>query len=80
MRNIPFIATPDEIKEYLSKAGPVIDFLLKTDPETRKSKGHGFCEYANRASAELAIQQCLSHPNPPPLCHFNVFHVFIVLL
>jgi len=57
VRNIPYIATPDEIKEYLSKAGPVIDFLLKTDPETRKSKGHGFCEYANRASAELAIQQ-----------------------
>lgn len=62
MGGIPFSAGVDEIKQYMAAVGPVLDFRLKTEPGTGRSKGYGFCTYADAATAQAAIRQRLSPP------------------
>ena len=82
MGSIPYNASLDDIKQFLSQVGPVLDFRLKTDPATGKSNGYGFCEYPDPLTAQTAIRQCLfpsliPHPNPF-LFHLHL-HLFYFL-
>ena len=47
--------TDDQVMELLSVFGPIKGFHQVRDPSTGTSKGYGFCEYVNPASAEAAI-------------------------
>lgn len=55
IQNFPIDATDNELKEFLEKAGPVLDLKMITDKFTRKSKGFGYVEYADRDSIPKAV-------------------------
>jgi len=54
--NIPFDATEQQLIDFFSKAGEVVSFRVVHDQETGKPKGHGFCEYKDRDTAQSAIR------------------------
>uniref|UniRef100_A0AC34FUZ5 RRM domain-containing protein n=1 Tax=Panagrolaimus sp. ES5 TaxID=591445 RepID=A0AC34FUZ5_9BILA len=55
--NIGFDVNEEELKQILSKIGPVIGFRIVHDRETGKSKGFGFCEYLDPDTANRCIRQ-----------------------
>lgn len=81
--SIPYNASLDDIKQFLSQVGPVLDFRLKTDPATGKSNGYGFCEYPDPLTAQTAIRQCLflpiSYPSSKPFLFHLHLHLFYFL-
>lgn len=54
--NISYTTTGAELRELFSEVGPVVDFHLVLDPATGKSKGYGFCEYSDAATAMSAMR------------------------
>lgn len=54
--NIPYDATEDQLTEIFAKVGPVIEFRLVYDKETRLQKGYGFCEYRDAETALSAMR------------------------
>lgn len=54
--NIPYEATEDQLASIFSKVGPVIEFRLVYDKETRQQKGYGFCEYRDAETALSAMR------------------------
>lgn len=56
MGNIPYEATEDQLASIFSKVGPVIEFRLVYDKETRQQKGYGFCEYRDAETALSAMR------------------------
>jgi RNA-binding proteins (RRM domain) len=54
--NIPYTTTGAELRALFSEVGPVVDFHLVLDPATGKSKGYGFCEYSDAATAMSAMR------------------------
>jgi len=54
--NIPYDATEDQLAEIFSKVGPVVEFRLVYDKQTRQQKGYGFCEYRDAETALSAMR------------------------
>ncbi len=54
--NLPFSVTGDDLSEYFSQAGTVEKAVVVTDKFSGQSRGFGFVEMADEASAEKAVQ------------------------
>jgi len=55
--NIPFKASEDELKELFEQHGEVTSVKIILDRETNRSRGFGFVEMADDASAKNAINE-----------------------
>jgi RNA recognition motif-containing protein len=55
--NIPFKATDKELKELFEQHGEVSSAKIIMDKMTQRSRGFGFIEMPDNASAEQAIAQ-----------------------
>ena len=55
--NIPFKASEDELKELFEQHGEVTSVKIILDKETNRSRGFGFVEMADDASAKTAISE-----------------------
>jgi RNA recognition motif-containing protein len=55
--NIPFKASEDELKELFEQHGEVSSVKIILDKETNRSRGFGFVEMADDASAKQAISE-----------------------
>lgn len=55
--NIPFKASEDELKELFEQHGEVSSVKIILDKETNRSRGFGFVEMADDASAKAAINE-----------------------
>jgi RNA recognition motif-containing protein len=55
--NIPFKASEDELKELFEQHGEVSSVKIILDKETNRSRGFGFVEMADDASAKQAINE-----------------------
>ena len=53
---LPYHLTDENVKELLSVFGPLKSFHLVRDQGSVTSKGYGFCEYNDNATAQVAIQ------------------------
>ncbi len=54
--NIPYDMSEEQLKEILSRVGPVLQFRMMFDRETGKPRGYGFCEYGDVDTAQSAIR------------------------
>jgi hypothetical protein len=53
--NIAYKASEHDLTNLFSQAGEVVSFRLISDRETGRSKGYGFCEFADAAGANQAL-------------------------
>ena len=53
--NIPYDATPDEIKQHFKKYGPVLSFKFLPDKSSGRLRGSGFVEFTNQDDCDQAI-------------------------
>ena len=60
IRNLPFNATSDHLKEAFQPFGTLVDCTVVYDRQTRASKGYGFVKYDNARSALRAIDADIS--------------------
>lgn len=58
--NIPYDMTEEQVIEIFKEVGPVVSFKLVFDRETGKTKGYGFCEFADAETAASAIRNCMT--------------------
>ena len=54
--NLDFSVTADDLKKIFSEAGTVVDAVVITDRETRRSRGFGFVEMSSDEEAKKAIE------------------------
>ncbi|CAD6186352.1 unnamed protein product [Caenorhabditis auriculariae] len=54
--NIPYQTTENDIGNYFSQAGTVTNVRIVYDRETGRPKGFGFCEFADEAGAQAAVE------------------------
>ncbi|RVX72435.1 hypothetical protein B0A52_03623 [Exophiala mesophila] len=54
--NIPFNLSEENIVKILSYAGTVVKFRLMSNPDTGKSKGFGFADFADADAAATAVR------------------------
>jgi RNA recognition motif-containing protein len=54
--NLPFSATEEELREMFEQHGTTASVRIITDRETGRSRGFGFVEFEEDASAEKALQ------------------------
>jgi RNA recognition motif-containing protein len=54
--NLPFSATEEELREMFEQHGATVSVRIITDRETGRSRGFGFVEFEEDASAEKALQ------------------------
>lgn len=54
--NIPYEMTEEQLVDILREVGPLVSFKLMFDRDTGKSRGYGFCEYADPETAASAIR------------------------
>lgn len=54
--NLPYTVTSDELKSMFSEYGELVDAVVITDRDTRRSKGFGFVEFADEEAAKKAIE------------------------
>lgn len=55
--NLPYSMTEEELANVFTKAGAVTDVAIVVDRDTGRSKGFGFVEMADEATALAAVQQ-----------------------
>ncbi|VDP00235.1 unnamed protein product [Heligmosomoides polygyrus] len=53
--NLPYQCSEEDIGNLFSRAGQVTNVRIVTDRETGRPKGFGFCEFADEAGAENAV-------------------------
>ncbi|MFZ2958336.1 MAG: RNA-binding protein [Candidatus Ozemobacteraceae bacterium] len=53
--NLPFSADDEKLKTEFSRFGNVDSARVVTDKHTGRSRGYGFVEFADQASAEASI-------------------------
>jgi RNA recognition motif-containing protein len=55
--NLSFAVQDDDLRGFFEPFGEVVSARVVTDRETRRSRGFGFVEMANKAEAEKAIAE-----------------------
>ncbi len=60
--NLPFSVDDQRLKTEFSRFGAVESAKIVTDKHTGRSRGYGFVEFADQASAEASIQGMNSQP------------------
>jgi len=56
--SIPYEMTEEQLIEIFRDVGPVLNFRLMFDRDTGRSRGYGFCEFADVETAASAIRNC----------------------
>lgn len=54
--NLDYTVTSEELKKMFSEFGNVVDAVVITDRETRRSRGFGFVEFGSEEEAKKAIE------------------------
>lgn len=54
--NLDFSVTSEDLKSAFSEFGAVIDAVVITDRETKRSRGFGFVEFGSEEEANKAIE------------------------
>jgi len=54
--NLPYTTTVDELKTTFGEFGAVVDAVIISDKHTGRSKGFGFIEFEDEASAQKAVE------------------------
>lgn len=54
--NLDYSVTSEELKNMFSEFGNVVDAVVITDRETRRSRGFGFVEFGSEEEAKKAIE------------------------
>ncbi|MFA4815512.1 MAG: RNA-binding protein [Candidatus Gracilibacteria bacterium] len=57
VRNLPFNATEDGLRDFFTQFGTVESAVIIKDRSTGRSKGFGFVEMSTMEEAEAAVQQ-----------------------
>ena len=55
--NLSYSTTDAELEEFFSQVGPVVEVTVIFDRETGRSKGFGFVQMADEASAQAAVER-----------------------
>lgn len=55
--NLPYSMSKEELANVFNKAGVVTDVAIVVDRDTGRSKGFGFVEMADEATAMAAVQR-----------------------
>jgi len=55
--NLPYAATVEEIEQFFSSCGPVVDVKIIRDQYTKRSKGYCFVKFSEAIHATVAIEQ-----------------------
>ncbi|MBC7256772.1 MAG: RNA-binding protein [Chloroflexi bacterium] len=55
--NLPYSMTDAELQQVFAQVGTVVDATVVIDRETGRSRGFGFVEMSDDATADAAIQQ-----------------------
>ncbi|VDO06058.1 unnamed protein product [Haemonchus placei] len=53
--NLPYQTTEQALGDYFSQAGQVTNVKIVYDRETGRNKGFGFCDFADPAGAQNAV-------------------------
>ncbi len=54
--NLDYSVTSEELKNMFSEFGNVVDAVVITDRETRRSRGFGFVEFGSEEEAKKAVE------------------------
>ncbi len=54
--NLSYGADRDQLRDFFSEAGEVVDSVVITDRATGRSKGFGFVEFADESQAQKAVE------------------------
>lgn len=54
--NLDYTVTSDDLRDAFSKFGTVVDAVVITDRETKRSRGFGFVEFSSEEEAKKAIE------------------------
>ncbi|KAK6046439.1 hypothetical protein COOONC_16057 [Cooperia oncophora] len=55
--NLPYQTSEQEIGDFFSQAGQVTNVRMVYDRETGRAKGFAFCEFADEAGAQNAMNR-----------------------
>lgn len=55
--NLDYTIDTAQLKDLFSKFGNIVDCIVLTDRETRRSRGFGFVEFDNAEAAKKAIEE-----------------------
>uniref|UniRef100_A0A914V1F2 RRM domain-containing protein n=1 Tax=Plectus sambesii TaxID=2011161 RepID=A0A914V1F2_9BILA len=53
--NLPYQTTEDELGNFFSRAGNVVNIRIVSDRDTGRPKGFAFCEFDDEQGAQRAI-------------------------
>lgn len=60
--NLDYTVTKEDLMEAFGKFGQIVDAVVITDRETRRSRGFGFVEFANEEDAKKAVAEMNQQP------------------